>query len=151
LLFLPVDQVTETAGRLASAKPLIEVLAADPSLRGVMHALTIGIGAGQARRMPPDALAGPMNMLSDTLDDLFAARFPSFSWRVLMNGKPAAPDELRGFIQTEPKLDFGALEPGRAAIDAIRQAADELKLGPMFGARLRLTGQVAINAAPFMT
>src|SRR6267143_7078712 len=97
------------------------MLAGDPSLRGVMHALTTGIGAGQARRMAPDALARPMNMLSDTLDDLFAGRFPSFSWRVLMNSKPAAPDELRAFIQIQPKLDFGALQPGRAAIDVIRQ------------------------------
>src|SRR5438132_4392368 len=64
LLLLPVDQVTDTASRLASAKPLIEALAADPSLRGVMQALTIGIGAAQARRVAPDALAGPMNMLS---------------------------------------------------------------------------------------
>jgi hypothetical protein len=119
LLFPSVDLVTDTAGRLAAAKPVIEVLAADPSLRGVMHALRFGIGAVQAHRMPPDALAGPMSMLSDTLDDLFAGRFPSFSWRVLMNGKPAAPDEPRGLIQIKPKLDFTALEPGRAAIDAI--------------------------------
>jgi hopanoid biosynthesis associated RND transporter like protein HpnN len=92
-----------------------------------------------------------MNMLSDTLDDLFAGRFPSFSWRVLMNGKPAAPDELRGFIQIAPKLDFGALQPGRAGIDAIRQAADELKLDPMFGTSLRLTGQIAIDDEQFAT
>ena len=151
LLFLPVDQVTDVARRLAASRPLIEVLAADPSLRGVMHALTIGIGAAEARRVPLDALAGPMNMLSDTLDDLFAGRFPSFSWRALMNGKPAAPDELRGFIQIAPKLDFGALQPGRAAIDAIRQAADELKLGPMFGTSLRLTGQAAIDDEQFAT
>ena len=150
LLFPPVDQVASATGRLASAKPLIEVLAADPSLRGVMHALTIGVGAGQARRVSSDALARPMNMLSDALDDLFAGRFPSFSWRVLMNGKPAAPDELRGFIQIEPKLDFGALEPGRAALNGIRQAADELKLGPLFGARVRLTGQVALNDEQFV-
>src|SRR5438105_13951403 len=151
LLFPPVDQVTDTAGRIAAAKPVIEMLAGDPSLRGVMHALTFGIGAVQARRMPPDALAGPMNMLSDTLDDLLAGRFASFSWRVLMNGKPAAPDEPRGLILIEPKLDFTALEPGRAAIDAIRQAADELKLGPMFGASVRLTGQVVINDEQFVT
>src|SRR5207302_10341983 len=75
LLFLPADQVSDTVGRLAASKPLIEALSADPSLRGVMHALTIGIGAGKARGMPPDALARPMNMLSDTLDDLFAGRF----------------------------------------------------------------------------
>jgi uncharacterized protein len=149
LLFLPVDQVTDTAHRLAAAKPLIEELAADPSLRGVMHVLTVGAGAVQARRVPPDTLAGPMNRLSDTLDDLFAGRFPSFSWRVLMNSKPAAPDELRAFIQIQPKLDFGALQPGRAAIDVIRQTADELKLGPMFGTSLRLTGQVAIDDEQF--
>jgi hypothetical protein len=34
MLFLPVDQVTDVAGRLAASRPLIEVLAADPSLRG---------------------------------------------------------------------------------------------------------------------
>jgi uncharacterized protein len=129
LLFLPVDRVTDITGRLVASRPLIEVLAADPSLRGVTQALTIGIRAAQARRIPPDTLAGPMNRLSETLDDLFAGRFSSFSWRALMNGQPAAPEELRGFVQIQPKLDFGALRPGRAALDAIRQAADELNPG----------------------
>src|SRR5260370_31033357 len=85
LLFPPLDQVTDTAGRIAAAKPVIEMLAVDPSLRGVMHALTFGIGAVQARHMPPDALAGPVNMLSDTLHDQFARRFPSFQWPALVN------------------------------------------------------------------
>ena len=44
-----------------------------------------------------------------------------------------------------------ALQPGRAAIDVIRQTADELKLGPMFGTNLRLTGQVAIDDEQFAT
>ena len=51
LLFLPVDRVTDMAGRLVASRPLLEVLAADPSLRGVMQALAIGIGAAQARRI----------------------------------------------------------------------------------------------------
>src|SRR5712671_6029996 len=34
LLFLPVDEVTDVARRLAASRPLIELLAADPSLRG---------------------------------------------------------------------------------------------------------------------
>src|SRR5439155_13730262 len=84
-------------------------------------------------------------------DDLFAGRFASFSWRALMNDRPPAPAELRGLIQIQPRLDYGALEPGRAAIQTIRQTADELKLGPNFGARLRLTGQVAINDEQFVT
>jgi hypothetical protein len=65
-----------------------------------MHALTIGIGAAEARRMPPDALAEPMNMLSDTLDDLFAGRFPSFSWRALM--RTPSPSKICGTRPTSP-------------------------------------------------
>src|SRR5436853_4674256 len=60
LLFLPVDQVSDAAGRLAASKPLIEVLSADPSLRGLMHALTIGIRPGQAHPMPPGGLVRPL-------------------------------------------------------------------------------------------
>jgi len=51
--------------------------------------------------------------------------------------QPATPKALRGFIQIKPKLDFGALRPGRPAMDAIRQAADELKARPNVGASLR--------------
>src|SRR5260370_6875242 len=93
LLFPPVDQVTDTAGRLAAAKPGIEMLAGDLSLLGVMHAFTFGIGAVRARRMPPDALPGPMNMLSDTPDHLFALPFPTSSRLVLMNPHPPAPHD----------------------------------------------------------
>jgi len=98
----------------------------------------------------PDALAGPMNMLSDMLDDLFAGRFPSFSWRSLMNGKPrltscgASSKSSRNSISVPWR-------PGRAGDRRDQgQAADELKIGPIYGARLRLTGQVAINDEQFV-
>ena len=42
----------------------------------------------------------------------------------------------------QPRLDFGALEPGRAATDAIRQAAVDQHLATDYGARVRLTGLI---------
>src|SRR5256885_12172298 len=64
LLFPPVDQVTGTAGRLAAAKPVVEALDVDPSLRGVMHALTFGIATVQTRRTPPAWFGGSMKIPS---------------------------------------------------------------------------------------
>ena len=82
LLFLPVDQVTDTVHRLAAAKPLIEVLATDPSLRGVMHVLTVGAGAVQApprparypRRADEQAVRHARRSVRGPLPELFLAR-----------------------------------------------------------------------------
>jgi uncharacterized protein len=76
---------------------------------------------------------------------VLAGRPASFSWRVLASGKPAEPSELRRFIEVEPVLDFSALQPGRAATEAIAQTARDLNLDSGYRARVRLTGLVPIN------
>ena len=58
---------------------------------------------------------------------------------------------MRSFIEVEPILDFSALEPGGAAARAIRQAATDLNLASDFGARVRLTGPVALADEEFST
>ena len=49
----------------------------------------------------------------------------NFSWHELLNrAKPDDPvNTKRKFIDVQPELDFTALEPGKQATDAIRQAA----------------------------
>ena len=64
---------------------------------------------------------------------------------------PSDPGQLRRFIEVDPVLDYHALEPGRAASNAIEQTARELKLGPEFQASIRLTGLVPINDDGFAT
>ena len=92
------------------------------------------------------------NLLSLALSaGTLAGRPASFSWRVLASGKPAEPQELRRFITVEPVLDFSALEPGRAATDAIAQTAQDLRLADNFQARVRLSGIVPINDDGFAT
>jgi hopanoid biosynthesis associated RND transporter like protein HpnN len=96
-----------------------------------------------------DDTARVFNMASDTLDNVLAGKPANFSWRVLVEGRPAKPSDLRGFIEVRPVLDYGALEPGRAATDAIRAAADGTL--PQYQARMRLTGPVPMADEEFAT
>ena len=59
--------------------------------------------------------------------------------------------DRRAFIEFKPILDFNALEPGKDATDAIRQAASDLNLPGEYGARVRLTGPVPIANEEFAT
>src|SRR5205823_12807415 len=96
-----------------------------------------------------DSLAPPMTMAADTVEAVLQGQPANFSWRALAQGKPPDPSELRRFIQIEPILDFEALEPGRAATDAITATAERLDLVGAYQARVRLTGLVPMNDAEF--
>src|SRR5215467_12471818 len=151
LLYLPTDEVTQLTAGLIQADPLLQKLAADPSLRGSLSALSLGLMGVQYGQLKLDDLTRPMSIAADTVGEALAGRPASFSWQVLANGKPAEPQELRRFIEVEPVLDFSALEPGRAATDVIAQTARDLQLVGKFQARVRLTGIVPINDDGFAT
>ena len=60
----------------------------------------------------------------------------NFSWHELLSGASAESRATqRKFIDIQPMLDFTALEPGKEATDAIRQAAADLKLADANTAR----------------
>jgi len=149
-LFASTEDVGRTMGQLTEIRPLLGMLTDDPSLRGVMKVVSFGAGGARAGRMKLDDMTRPMTMLADTLDNVLNEKFASFSWCVLLSGK-AETRELRRFIEVDPILDFGALEPGGSATNAIRQAAAELKLASDFGARVRLTGPVPLADEEFAT
>jgi uncharacterized protein len=151
LLFLPTNQVVDLSKKLGEAKPVIQALAQDPNLRGLTTALNYGLIGARMGHYTLDDFAGTMNMVSDTLDEVIAGRPASFSWRAMLNGKPATPAERRRFIDIRPVLDYSALTPGKAATDAIRQAAADLNIGGQYGAKLRLTGPVAIADEEYAT
>ena len=138
-----------TIAQLIKGEALIHDLATDPSLRGLIAGLEdglLGIGSGDVKL---DDFPRVLDAASDTLENVLAGRPASFSWRVLAQGKPAAPNELRGIIEVRPILDYGALEAGRAASDAIRAAAAEI--APKYQATVRLTGPVAMADEEFAT
>jgi hopanoid biosynthesis associated RND transporter like protein HpnN len=154
LLHLPADELGKALGGLRHAAPIFAILAADPSLRGAMHALIAGAGAIQAGRLPADGLVRPANALSDMLDAQFDGRYASFSWRALMEDDPGAGSSAtsaRQMIAIDPKLDFKAMQPGGVATDAIGSAARDVQFAERYGASLHLTGRAALNDAQFTT
>jgi hopanoid biosynthesis associated RND transporter like protein HpnN len=151
LLYLPTGEVARLTDGLVNANPLLQALAGDPSLTGALGALSFGLMGVQYGALQLDNLTRPMTMAADTAEALLAGRPASFSWRALAGGKQPEPRELRRFIEVEPVLDFRALEPGRAATDAIARTAQDLKLDSDYQARVRLTGLVPINDDGFAT
>jgi predicted RND superfamily exporter protein len=151
LLFLPTSEIARLTEGLVQADPLLQKLATDPSLRGTLSALSLGLMGVQYGQIKLDDLVLPMNMAADTVSEALAGRPASFSWRVLAGGKPAQPQELRRFIEVEPVLDFAALQPGRASTNAIRQTTRDLHLSRDYQAAVRLTGLVPINDDGFAT
>jgi len=75
----------------------------------------------------------------------------TFSWRELVSDKPLTDSEKRAFIEFKPILDYQALEPGKDATDAIRQAAKDLNFEGAYQARVRLTGPVPIANEEYAT
>ncbi len=151
LLFLPAEQVEQTTQQLGQLSPLIGILAADPNWRGLSQTVSFGLRGIQGGMFKLDDAAKAFNPAADLVDDVLAGRPASFSWHRLLKGRPPEPNELRKFIDVRPVLDYAALEPGQAATTAIRQAAAELKLASEYGARVRLTGPVAIADEEFAT
>jgi hypothetical protein len=140
LLFLSTEEVVRITGGLTQAKPLVQTLSTDPSLRGSLNTLSFGWMAAGVLKL--DDLTWPMTLAADTAAAVLDGRPASFSWRALASGKPAEQHELRRFIAVEPVLDYSALEPGRAATDAIKKTAQDLKLDSDYQAPVRQTGLV---------
>src|SRR6185295_7116255 len=152
LLFLPVAETEKIAGELTQAEPLIAQLATDPSLRGLVEALQMGLTGVELEKITLDAMLRPLTVTADTVESVLANKPVNFSWQELLAGSDGGEsNSKRKFIDIQPKLDFTALQPGKEATDAIRQAVTDLKLPQDYSARVRLTGPVPIADEEFAT
>ncbi len=151
LLFLPTAEVQQVTGQFGEAAPLVEIMAGDPSLRGLTGALESALVGLKRGLFTLDGTARPFSMIAQSVEDVLTKGTGTFSWRQLVSDKPLPDSERRSLIQVKPFLDFNALEPGKDATDAIRKAAVDLDLAGKYGARVRLTGPVPIANEEFAT
>jgi len=151
LLFLPTEEVARTTAQLESAAPLIEIMAGDPSIRGLTGALETGLAGVKRGQVNLDNTARPFTYISETVEKVLAKENPSFSWRELVSPKPLTDSDKRSFIEIKPLIDYEALEPGKDATNAIRKAASDLKLAEDYHARVRLTGPIPIANEEYST
>ena len=136
---------------LTQAQRLVQVLAGDPTLRGVIQVLQFGLLGVQGGQITLDNMTWPMTLAADAIDKVNAGQPASFSWHELVQGHAAAPDDLLRFLEIQAALDYSELEPGQRATDAIRKAAADLDFASKYQARLRLTGPVPMADEEFAT
>ena len=125
LLFLPTDEVARVAGGLLAApRSVLATLAPIRACAGSLGALSFGLmgvdaGGIEARRPGPADEHGRRHGRTRC----WPASRRASRGAPLASGQPPEPRELRHFIEVEPVLDFSALQPGRAATEAIAQTA----------------------------
>jgi uncharacterized protein len=137
LLFESDAKLADLTKKLIDARPLLNRLAHDPSLRGLASLLSVTLltplQTGQVNL--PD-MAKLLGRSADTVDAVLAGRPAALSWRALV-----APDTTpRSFVEVQPVLDYSSLEAGAAASDELRASAARLQLAQRYGATVHLTG-----------
>jgi uncharacterized protein len=150
LLFLDTKQLTDLMDRTIDAQPFLGQLVADPTARGLFSALSL-LGMGVTKG---DVDLGPylasLEAFHQAMGDALSGHPRPLSWQALLGGSEI--NDLAGkytFVLVQPKLDFGALQPGGEATEAMRQVIAGLEFVKSGAARVRITGQVALADEEF--
>src|SRR5262252_10544116 len=151
LLFESAADLGPQMNMLTQAQRLVQVLAGDPSLRGVIQTLQFGLLGVQGGQIALDAMTWPLTQAADTIEKVNAGQPTNFSWYALVQGHPPTSGDLLRFLEIRAVLDYSELEPGRRATDAVRQAAVDLDIAGKYQAQLRLPGSVPMADEEFST
>ncbi len=149
LLFLDTKTLGPLLDKTIDAQPFLGQLVADPSARGLFAALSL-IGMGVQRGLADTAGYAPsLAAFHATLAGVLAGKPLPLSWQKLLSGSLGDLAGPYRFVLFQPKLDYGALEPGAAATQAIRAAAAKLEFVASGHARVRITGSVPLSDEEF--
>ncbi|WP_019141296.1 MMPL family transporter [Noviherbaspirillum massiliense] len=150
LLFLDLKDVSDLGNKLTEARPLLNSLARDPSLRGLSNllAVTLLVPLQTGQLHLPD-MAPLLAHSADAVDAALAGRPGALSWRTLVDPGETGNGKGRSFIEVRPVLNYNDLEPGAASADAIRATAADLQLARRYGASVALTGAVPLSDEEF--
>jgi hopanoid biosynthesis associated RND transporter like protein HpnN len=158
LLFAPLSQVSSLTQQLGGARPLLNGLAHDPTLRGLANLLSVSLLVPlQSGQLKLADMAPLLDHSADVVEAVLAGRPAGLSWRALVDpssgvsvpGNPEAALSGRSFIEVRPLLDYSDLEPGSKAAAAIRASAQRLQLAQRYGATVKLTGPTPLSDEEF--
>ncbi len=151
LLFLDQKPLGALLDTTIDSQPFLGQLAADPSARGLFAALgLIGLGLEKGQ-VDLAGFAPALSAFHMALADAIAGKPQPLSWQTLLAGSLTDLAGPYRFVLVRPKLDYGALEPGGLASDALREAASKLEFVKSGLAHVRLTGDVALADEEFAT
>src|SRR6202165_2458180 len=98
LLFESTAEVSRTTQQLIAAQPLLGTLAVDPTLRGLMGALSLMLEGVEHDAARDEGMPNPGKSRAHAMEAVVAGQIPAFSWHPLFTGSVPAPRELRRFI-----------------------------------------------------
>jgi hopanoid biosynthesis associated RND transporter like protein HpnN len=151
LMFLDEKALSGLLDQTIDAQPFLGQLVADPSARGLFAALglvAMGAERGEAELGP---FADSLKAFHQALAAAAAGHPEPLSWQNLLAGSLASQGGPYRFVLIRPHLDYGALSPGGAATQAIRDAAARLEFVRSGQAHVRITGSVALADEEFAT
>jgi hopanoid biosynthesis associated RND transporter like protein HpnN len=151
LLFLDPKTLTDLLGTIEDAQPFLGQLSADPSARGLLAALAlIGVGVDRGQADLNDYRAA-LDGFERTLHEAADGHPQPLSWEQLLAGSLASQAGKYRFVLVQPKLDYGALEPGGVGTRILRADAAGLAFVRSGDARVRVTGSIALADEEFAT
>jgi uncharacterized protein len=143
LLYLDIDELQDLADNLAAIQPFLSRLTEDQSIRGLYNMLSDAVEAkidGNNIDLIPI-----INRINSAFIALDKNQHYRLSWQALMRGDEDNKNVYRDFIVLQPILDYGGLFPAEAAINKIRDLANELRLNPKNNINVRLTGSAVLS------
>nr|WP_279237521.1 MMPL family transporter [Dyella sedimenti] len=150
LVLLPQDELNTTLDSMLQAQPLLGPLATDPSARGLFKGIDLmveGVRHGMAKDLSSyDAALGNV---ARTMEDAVAGRAAPLSWQALLTPNLVGAQGGQEFVLIHPVLDHRALEPGRAATEAMLRLASELPEVKSGRVRVDYTGSVPLSDEEF--
>src|SRR6202050_4332959 len=151
VLFLSVDDLRQNMDQLIKAEPFLGTLALDPTLRGILGAISQSLEGVRLKKTTLEDIKPAVAAIADALERIEQGQHPAFSWRRLISGRAPDPSDLRRFVNIQAVLNYGDLEPGGEATKAVRATIAKLGLTPDRGVTVRLTGSVPLSDEEFST
>ncbi|WP_428484980.1 MMPL family transporter [Rhodopila sp.] len=149
LLFLSLKQLSALMDQTIDAQPFLGQLVADPSARGLFAALSLlGMGVTEVGA-DLTAYVKPILGFHQAMADALSGHPTPLSWQALLGGSLSDLAGPYRFVLAQPKQNYGALEPGGAATQAMRAIIADLPYVKAGDAQVRITGQVALADEEF--
>src|SRR6202041_2446681 len=120
VLFLSVDDLRRNMDQLIKAEPFLGTLALDPTLRGILGAISQSLEGVRLKKTTFEDIEPAVSGIADALEKVEQDQHPAFSWRRLISGRAPEPSDLRRFVNIQAFLNYGDLEHGGEATRAVR-------------------------------
>jgi hopanoid biosynthesis associated RND transporter like protein HpnN len=155
LLYLSLADVLKLTDQLKTARPLLNSLAHDPSLRGISNLLAVTLAIPlQTGKVQLSDMKSLMAQSSAVVRKILQGQPAAISYQALLDQDSNADNQQDkkpavSLIEVHAVLDYTALAAGADSADAIRAAARDLNLDSRYQAEVHLTGAIPLADEEF--